>query len=103
MILENQVLMIRKNSLKKMSPINLNLKIRKSHLVIRIIQNILIKHQMSLLKTLLKVTLLLRIKKNLKTEKGLKIFHLKNLKKINTKELNLFDNIKPISHFTGSV
>ena len=58
---------------------------------------------MSLLKSLIKATTLLRIKKNLKTEKGLKIFHLKNLKKINTNELNLFDNIKPIFHFVGSV
>ena len=55
------------------------LKIRKNHLVILTIQNILIKKLMTILK---KTTTNphLRLEKNLKKDKGLKNFHLENIK-----------------------
>ena len=58
---------------------------------------------MNLLTNWVKKILLLKVKKNLKIEKDLRIFHLKSLKKINIKKLNLFNNSKPISHFTRSI
>ena len=61
---------------------NLILKIQKNILEIQIIQNILERNQV-VMQILLKENLLLKIRKNIRIEKDLKTFHLKDLEKIN--------------------
>ena len=53
--------------------------------------------------TQIKRILNLKEKKNLKIEKDLKTFHLKNLKRINSKEQNLSYYIKPILNFISFI
>ena len=79
MTLENQATKIRKSFLKKMTLEKQASKTRKKNLVIQITLNTLTESQMSLLKIQKKI-LLLNLRKNLKIEKDLKIFHSKSLK-----------------------
>ena len=81
-ILENQVLKIRENSSKKKALENQILKIKKNLLVILITQNFLTKQLTHPLKELKIRNPLLKVKKSLKIENDLKIFHLKGIKEI---------------------
>ena len=62
---------------------NLILKIQKNLLDIQIIQNILARNQLMAKQILLKENLLLKVRKNIRIERDLKTFHLKDLEKIN--------------------
>ena len=80
--LKNQVLKIIKKNLIKINLKNQALKTKRKKLVLQIIQNTLIKNlRVIYQKTQIKKNLKLKEKKNLRIEKDLGIFHLKDLKK----------------------
>ena len=82
-MIKNQNLKVKKGFLKKEIIKKLIIEIRKNLLASLIIQNILEKKMMKQINQIMINSLLLKLRKNLKIEKDLKNFHLKDIKENN--------------------